>query len=374
MSNRLISSFFLTIAVAGMAIPGDARPRRTQSDYRELAPRGTVVPRNQKPIKRLKLRSARKARNQTVLSSIKGFNFSYFEIPTFTEDGALVREVFDRYAAEGFNAVRLPIDWDKHTATTAPYTINPAPTWGKINWVIAEARKRGFKVIINVHAYEEIMTDPAGQEARFLSIWNQIATTYRNEASDLMFEVLNEPKGAFNTTPSLWNTMQSKAIAEIRKTNPNRLIMTTPVRWGNINQLANLALPNDANLAVAFHFYDPFDFTHQGATWTSPVPPCGLNWAGNTTEKNAINTKLDTAVTWANQRQVPLFMGEFGTYGQCASMGARSRWTSHVRKAAEARGIGWAYWEAHKGFGAYNPATNQWVGGAQELLKALRVW
>ncbi|MGL5719879.1 MAG: glycoside hydrolase family 5 protein [Alphaproteobacteria bacterium] len=371
MSNRFISALLATIAIGGFSFPTDARPKRSQSDFREIAPRGTMVPRNQKPVKRLKLRSLRKARNQAVLAGIKGFNFSYFETPTFAEDGALVREVFDRYKAEGFNAVRLPIDWDKHAGTTAPYTINPTLTWGKINWVISEARKRGFKVIINVHAYEEIMTDPSGQEARFLAIWKQIATAYRNEPSDLIFEVLNEPKGEFNANPGLWNQMQSKAIAEIRKTNPSRLIMTTPVRWGNINQLVNLTLPNDTNLAVAYHFYDPFDFSHRGATWTSPVPPCSTNWAGTVAEKNAINAKLDTAVTWANQRQVPLFQGEFGTYGICGNVGARSRWTSHVRKAAEARGIGWAYWEAHKGFGAYNPTTNQWIS---ELLNALRYW
>jgi endoglucanase len=372
MFNRIVSTLLLSTIVTGslssivVSAPKDARDR-----YRDIAPRGTVLPRNQRAPKVLKLRQPRKARNQATLASVKGFNLSYFEVPTFKEDGSLVREIFDKYKAEGFNAVRIPFRWDDDAATTAPYTINPTLTWGKLNWVMAEARKRGFKIILNVHAYESIMADPSGQEARFLSIWNQIATTYRSEPADLWFEVLNEPKGEFNTNPGLWNQMQTKAIAEIRKTNPSRLIMTTPVRWGNINQLSNLTLPSDANLAVAFHFYDPFNFTHQGATWTSPVPPCGVSWTGSTTEKNAINTKLDTAVTWANQRQVPLFMGEFGTYGQCAKVGDRSRWTSHIRKAAETRSIGWAYWEAHKGFGAYNPTTNQWI---PELLNALRYW
>jgi len=368
--KRIVSTFLLVaITVSGISINAEAR-RRGQSQYKEIAPRGTVKP--NKSVKRLKMRSARKGRALTNISGIKAFNFSYFETPTFVENGPLVTEVFSKYAAQGFNAVRLPIKWDDDAATTAPYTINPTLTWGKIDWVIARARQYNLKVIINVHAYNDLMADPAGQEARFLAIWDQIANRYKNQASDLWFEVLNEPSGQFNTTPSLWNTLQNKAIAKIRQSNPNRLFMTTPVRWGNINALNNLTLPTDPNLVVQFHFYDPFDFTHQGAQWLSPVPACGINWAGTQAEKDAVNQKLDQAVTWANQKQVPLFMGEFGVYRQCAGvLGAASRWTVHVRKAAEARGIPWSYWESHKGFGAYNPNTDQWV---PELLNALRYW
>jgi hypothetical protein len=172
MFNRIVSTLLLSTIVAGslssvvVSAPKDARDR-----YRDIAPRGTVLPRNQRAPKVLKLRQPRKARNQATLASVKGFNLSYFEVPTFKEDGPLVREIFDKYKAEGFNAVRIPFRWDDDAATTAPYTINPTLTWGKLNWVMAEARKRGFKIILNIHAYESIMADPAGQEARFLSIW-----------------------------------------------------------------------------------------------------------------------------------------------------------------------------------------------------------
>ena len=36
----------------------------------------------------------------------------------------------------------------------------------------------------------------------------------------------------------------------------------------------------DANLAATVHYYEPFNFTHQGAEWVDPSPPLGTQWFG----------------------------------------------------------------------------------------------
>ena len=46
-----------------------------------------------------------------------------------------------------------------------------------------------------------------------------------------------------------------------------------PGGWGSIGELKNLVLPPDDNIIVSVHCYDPFYFTHQGATWTSGQTP-----------------------------------------------------------------------------------------------------
>ncbi len=64
------------------------------------------------------------------------------------------------------------------------------------------------------------------------------------------------------------NPIYARAIAEIRQTNPKRTIFVEPGGWGSIGELKNLVLPPDDNVIVSVHCYDPFYFTHQGATWT----------------------------------------------------------------------------------------------------------
>ncbi len=62
------------------------------------------------------------------------------------------------------------------------------------------------------------------------------------------------------------NPIYAQAIAEIRRTNPQRTIFVEPGGWGSIGELKNLVLPPDDNVIVSVHCYDPFYFTHQGAT------------------------------------------------------------------------------------------------------------
>jgi endoglucanase len=49
-------------------------------------------------------------------------------------------------------------------------------------------------------------------------------------------------------------------------------------------------------------------------------------------------------------------------------MESRARWTETVTRAAEERGLPWAYWEFGAGFGAYSRTQNRWI---PELLDAL---
>jgi endoglucanase len=347
-----IACIALSVGVAGSATAG-----------RRLRPSVRI----NKPKKVLKIQQPRRARNLATVQLIRGFNLSYFESPNFQDNMTRVRHIFDAYAAAGFNTVRLPIKWDDDAQKTAPYTIDPRLTFDKLDPIITEARKRGFTIVINVHHYDALMADPQGEEARYLAIWRQIAQRYDTQPGDLYFELLNEPKGEFNNNPELWNALIPRVVSTIRSSNPTRLLIVGPVRWNNINHLRFLRLPNDSNLTVTFHLYDPFNFTHQGASWVNPMPPVGTSWTGTAAQKAEIDKKLDQAVAWAITNSRPLFMGEFGVYDK-ARTNDRAVWTEYVHKAAEARNIGWSYWESDKGFGAYNYSTKQWVAPLRSAL------
>jgi aryl-phospho-beta-D-glucosidase BglC (GH1 family) len=211
----------------------------------------------------------------------RGVNFgNALEAPAEGDWGMeLEARFFGLVKQAGFQSIRLPISWTHHAAKTRPYTIN-RKFFKRVDWAIGEARKRGLNLIVNVHHHDELNDNPLAEEARYLAIWKQIAERYKNQPGSVYFELLNEPHEKFNNDPELWNSLLAKALAVVRQSNPTRPVIVGPTGWNGIGQLPNLDLPEDPNLIVTVHFYDPFEFTHQGAEWVDPIPPTGITWDG----------------------------------------------------------------------------------------------
>jgi endoglucanase len=261
----------------------------------------------------------------------------------------------------GFATVRIPVRWSAHAAATPPYAIDAAFT-DRVTWVVDQALSAGMMVVLNAHHYEEIFQDPHGQRDRFLAMWQQIATHFAGYSDSLVFEVLNEPHDSL--TPELWNQFLVDALAVIRQSNPTRYVVLGTGEWGGIGAMHRLQLPDDHRLIFTFHYYNPFQFTHQGAEWVQGSTAwLGTPW-GTSRERTAVQDDFDTVAAWAVQHQVPVLMGEFGAYSR-AAMRDRIAWTTFVAREAEKRGFSWAYWEFDAGFGAY--AGGRW----NELHKAL---
>ena len=189
---------------------------------------------------------------------------------------------FDRIAEIGFDSVRVPIRWSTHADNAAPYAIDPV-FLERIDWVLAEAARVGLAVVLNVHHYEALMASPASERARYLSLWRQIAERYAAQPDSVFFELLNEPTEQFNDQPALWNALLADAVNVVRQSNPDRALVVGPVGWNAIDRLVDLQLPDDDQLIATVHFYSPFDFTHQGATWVTPVQPVGVSFDADET-------------------------------------------------------------------------------------------
>ena len=279
----------------------------------------------------------------------------------------LQEEYFIKIKEAGFNSVRIPISWTTggRTPTTPPYAISNT-FFQRVDWAIKNALSNGLMVIIDVHHYYEIFENPYTEKARFLAIWNQIANRYKNYSDSLIFELLNEPNT--NLTSSIWNEFLADAISTIRATNPNRTLIVGPAEWGKLNALNALIIPaGEDNVIVTVHYYEPMSFTHQGAEWHTPYYPVGTPWKGTAAERLVVTNHFDVISTWAANRNVPIFMGEFGAYEK-ADMASRILWTDCIARTSESNNFAWAYWEFCSSFGIYDPGTGTFKPG---LLGAL---
>lgn len=299
--------------------------------------------------------------------------------------------------AEGFDHLRVPVGWQHYAGPAPDFALSPV-IFARADFVVTNALKNHLAVMINLHHFDELDRDPAGGTDEFLKIWQQIAAHYRNFSGQLAFELDNEPHE--NAKTAVMNSIYARAIVEIRQTNPRRTIFVEPGNWGSIEELKNLALPPDDNLIVSVHCYDPFYFTHQGATWAGPDPkatgiqfpgppatplvpdpalklnPWVRDWIHNyntlPAEKNpsgpiAFEGKIKLAHEWSDYYGRPVHMGEFGCYTK-ADPASRARFYAAFRHALDREQLGWAIWDWSAGFRYWDKQNNRPMPGMHDAL------
>ncbi len=274
---------------------------------------------------------------------------------------------FELIAEAGFDSIRLPVRWSAHALQTAPYTIEES-FFQRVDWAIDLAGKNNLAVVLNLHHYMELFEEPEKHQKRFLALWSQIASRYRDLPSSVFFEPLNEPNTRL--TPEKWNALIPQVLSVIRKTNPDRALIMGVAKWSNVEYTPQLVLPeDDPNLILSFHYYSPHSFTHQGTPWSQPEyrDLKGIRWMGTKEEKETVTRDFMIAVEYAQERDMPIYLGEFGAY-KAADMDSRIRWTQYVADEARRLGMTIAYWEFIASFGLYDSTEDTWRDQLQDAV------
>ncbi len=282
------------------------------------------------------------------------------EAPSEGQWGVTIKEQYlDDIRAAGFDSGRLPVCWSAHALGRAPFTLS-AKFLERVDQVVTQAAGRGFVVILTMHHYNELYADPAAHKERFLAIWRQLAEHYKGCPPCLILEPLNEPHQ--NLTAAAWNGLLQEVLRVIRQSNPSRTVVLGPVNYNDVRQLNTLELPeSDRNLIATFHYYLPYEFTHQGAHWAPGSRAwLGRKWTGSEAERRAVDADFETAAAWSRAHGRPVFLGEFGAISQ-ADMDSRVRWTRFLADTAVTRQVSFTYWDFCAGyFGLYEPQRARW--------------
>lgn len=278
--------------------------------------------------------------------------------------GRFKERYFKMIKEGGFSSIRVNLHAFRHM--DANYTLDPA--WLEtLDWVVKKGLEAKLMVILDMHEYTKMADDPVAKKGMFLAFWKQMALRYKDQPTQVIFELLNEPNQKL--TVDLWNEYLAEALKMIRETNPNRTIIVGPGNWNGIESLPTLVLPkDDKNIIVTVHFYHPMSFTHQGAPWSKNNKDLsGIKWNGNPDEQELVTSRLKVAADWSRVNDCPIFLGEFGAYDK-ADMESRARYTDFVARTAEKFGFSWAYWQFDSDFIVYNIDREEWVGPIKKAL------
>jgi aryl-phospho-beta-D-glucosidase BglC (GH1 family) len=300
----------------------------------------------------------------------RGINYgNMFEAPSESAWGNPWRTKYAGMVGDlGFNHIRIPIRWEPadRSMAAAPYTVN-STFLNRIKQVVDSVLDNGMFAIINMHHHEALFEDPDGQKERFLAQWKQISEFFKDYPDSLLFEILNEPNT--NLTPEKWNIFAADALKKIREDNPERIVLVGLAPYGGLGGLPNIQLPDDEFIILTVHYYNPFHFTHQGASWVGDIADewLGTKWNDSETERTVVENEFAPLLKFSNDNKIPIHIGEFGAYSK-ADLKSRVKWTTFVSRYIETLNWSWAYWEFSAGFGIYDPRRDRYN---QDLVDAL---
>ena len=291
------------------------------------------------------------------------------------------KQDFQNIKSLGCDVIRLPINLFYLTSGAPNYTVDPL-FYDFLDQAVTWAEDLHLYLILDNHTADDLGSKNPNLQAALTTVWTQMATHYKDRSTYILYEIMNEPNGISTAN---WGAIQQAAITAIRTVDTRHTIVVGPSNWNSYNDLASMPVYSDANLIYTFHFYDPFVFTHQGATWPNPsmaslanVPfpynsstpavPADLantwiagalaNYANDGTVAK-MKSLIDIAVAFKTAHNVNLYCGEFGVYIPNSPDNDRTYWYGQVRTYLESKGIAWTTWDYQGGFGLFKKNSNE---------------
>lgn len=300
----------------------------------------------------------------------------------------------------GFDHVRLSIDAVPLEQLPLGREGLNADFLARLDRTVGAVLADGLAVEIDLHpesGFKQQLLSNDDAVDRLTLLWRRLATHYATRDPErVFFEILNEPEV---NDPYRWAGIQARLAAAIRESAPRNTLIATGANYSGIQDLLTLHPLSDGNVIYTFHFYNPTEFTHQGASWgpawwsyTHGVPypatessmqeilkqvPDAANryqlesyWLDHW-DAHRVHLLIDEAAAWGRENHVPLNCNEFGVYRGLSDPASRANYIRDVRTALEEDGIGWAMWDYRGGFGVVWKEDGQPARVDESVVSAL---
>ncbi|MDE6062979.1 MAG: glycoside hydrolase family 5 protein, partial [Lachnospiraceae bacterium] len=294
---------------------------------------------------------------QQIKTSLSTWGIDHVRVPV---DYNLVETEAGEYLEEGFAYLQRTLDW--------------CSKYG-LNMILDLHKTMGYSFSQNGESV--FFTDERLQE-RFYALWEQFAERFGGCQDRIAFELLNEV-----TLPSYcaaWNRIADNCIRRIRNIAPNVKILVVGHGNNSVSAVKDISLSDYDNIVLNFHCYEPFIFTHQAAGWLPEFPRdfrvgfpekcevyaehmakyfpiaqegfCEMTKGSEIAGPDYFERLFAEAVHVAEEKQVPLYCGEYGVIENADAKSAL-KWYQAIHPVFVRNGIGrsaWTYKQMSFGF------------------------
>lgn len=176
------------------------------------------------------------------------------------------REMIAGYKEAGFDSVRIPVAWSNMMDTSA-YTINEA-YFNRVDEIVGYVLDEDMYAIINIHYdggwWSNFTSDKTGTMNRYETMWQQIATHYKDYSEKLIFESANEELH-YDFGYDLINEINQTFVDLVRQSggnNDKRYLLIAGCNT-DIDNTCNdsFKMPTDTisnHLLISVHYYTPW--------------------------------------------------------------------------------------------------------------------